>query len=130
MENIANFSIQRVAWLIRNDIWEGYKLVGVIALAVFGFFLFPYLNLDLNEDPTRHELLYNLLLFVGGFIFTSIIFRELYTKPRGQFYLTLPASHLEKITSKWLLSAILYPIGVTIGYWLFSIMGNLSLIHI
>ena len=123
MEN-TNFSIQRIGWLIRNDIWEGYKLIGIFALAIFGFFLIPYLNLDVHEDPTRHEILYSLLLIGGGFIFTSIVFRELYTKPRGQFYLTLPASHLEKISSKWVLSAILYPLGITIGYWLFSSIAN------
>jgi len=122
--NNSNFSIQRIGWLIRNDIWEGYKLIGIFALAIFGFFLIPYLNLDVNENPSRHELLYSILLIGGGFIFTSIIFRELFTKPRGQFYLTLPASHLEKLSSKWVLSAIIYPIGVTLGYWLFSLIAN------
>lgn len=120
----SNFSIQRIGYLIRKDIWESRKVAGIIGMAVFGLFFMIFMSFSKNGGPTPHAVLYPMLLFIGGFIFTSIIFRELYTKPRGQFYLTLPASHFEKISSKWLISAILYPIAITIFYWLFSIIAN------
>ena len=124
METNSNFSIQRIGYLIRKDIWESRKIAGIIGMAVFGFFLMIFMSFGRRAEETPHEVLYPMLLFIGGFIFTSIIFRELYTKPRGQFYLTLPASNFEKLLSKWLLSAILYPIAITIFYWLFSIIAN------
>ncbi len=124
METNSNFSIQRIGYLIRKDIWESRKIAGIIGTAVFGLFLMIFMSFSKRATQTPHEVLYPMLLFIGGFIFTSIIFRELYTKARGQFYLTLPASNFEKFSSKWLISAILYPIAITIFYWLFSIIAN------
>ncbi len=124
METNSNFSIQRIGYLIRKDIWESRKVAGIIGMAVFGFFFMIFMSFSKRANDTPHEVLYPMLLFVGGFIFTSIIFRELYTKPRGQFYLTLPASNFEKFSSKWLISAILYPVAITLSYWLFSIIAN------
>lgn len=124
METNSNFSIRRIGYLIRKDIWESRKVAGIIGMAVFGFFLMIFTSFSNRSGSTPHEVLYPMLLFIGGFIFTSIVFRELYTKPRGQFYLTLPASNFEKLSSKWLISAILYPIAITLFYWLFSIVAN------
>lgn len=121
MEN--TFSIQRIFWLIRNDIWEALKIIAIITLAVFGFGLFlAFVIPDKGRihESFPHDLFYLNIIFVGGFILTSVIFRELYTKPRGQFYLTLPASHLEKLVSKWLITAILFPIAVTLLYWVYD----------
>jgi len=123
MENNSNFSIQRIGWLIRSDVWEALKIIAIITLAVFGFGLFIAFVLPDSSSANRnfpHDKLYGNTLFVGGFVLTSVIFRELYTKPRGQFYLTLPASHAEKLISKWLLTAILFPIAVTLLYWLYD----------
>ncbi len=124
METNSNFSIQRIGYLIRKDIWESRKITGIVGMAVFGFIFMIFMSFPRRSEETPHEVLYPMLLFIGGFIFTSIIFRELYTKPRGQFYLTIPASNFEKVSSKWLISAILYPIAITIFYWLFSIIAN------
>ena len=36
METNSNFSIQRIGYLIRKDIWESRKVAGIIGMAVFG----------------------------------------------------------------------------------------------
>ena len=124
METNSNFSIPRIGYLIRKDFWESRKTIGIIALAVLGFCTLIYMSFDIGDEETPNQVSYILLLFIGGFIFTSIIFREFYTKPRGQFYLNLPASNFEKLASKWLITAIIYPIGVTLFYWLFTLIAN------
>jgi len=124
METNSNFSIQRIGYLIRKDFWESRKTIGIVALAVLGFCTLIYMSFDLGDEETPNQVSYGLLLFIGGYIFTSIIFREFYTKPRGQFYLNLPASNFEKLSSKWLITAIIYPIGITLFYWLFTLIAN------
>lgn len=51
------------------------------------------------------------LLFVGGFISTSLAFREARQNGAAGFYLTLPASHLEKFASKLLSTTLGYALG-------------------
>ncbi len=60
--------------------------------------------------------LYQNLLFLGGFIVTSLAFREVWQAGGGIFYLTIPGSLFEKLASKLLVTAVGYGVGVTIFY--------------
>ena len=60
-------------------------------------------------------------LLIGGIIFTSFSFWELTRKPSRQFFLSLPASCLEKWVSKWLLSAIIFPLIWMVLYQFFAL---------
>lgn len=51
------------------------------------------------------------LLFVGGFISTSLAFREARQNGAAGFYLALPASHFEKFASKLLVTTLGYAVG-------------------
>jgi hypothetical protein len=54
------------------------------------------------------------MLFLGGFILTSMAFRELRQGGGGIFYFTLPGSLLEKLLAKLLLTSLGYALGCAI----------------
>lgn len=47
-------------------------------------------------------------IFIGGFIVASMAYKELNSPARSQFYLTLPATTLEKLLSHWFVTSILF----------------------
>ena len=51
------------------------------------------------------------LLFLGGFIITSLSFREVWQNGAGIFYLTLPGSTFEKLLSKLLMTSVGFGVG-------------------
>ena len=51
------------------------------------------------------------LLFLGGFIVTSLSFREVWQNGGGIFYLTLPGSMFEKALSKLLMTSVGFGLG-------------------
>ena len=67
-----------------------------------------------------HEYWYSAFLVVGGLFYTSTVFSELNDKLERASYLSLPASHLEKFTTKWILTFIGFPLLFTILYFIFS----------
>jgi hypothetical protein len=54
------------------------------------------------------------MLFLGGFILTSMAFRELRLGGGGIFYFTLPGSLLEKLLAKLLLTSLGYALGCAV----------------
>jgi len=53
------------------------------------------------------------MCLVGGMILTSIIYWE-FRNPAGRIsYLTLPASHLEKVVSRGLYTLVIFPLAIT-----------------
>lgn len=66
------------------------------------------------------QTIFPFVLLGGGAIVTSLCFNVL-NSPQGRHaYLSLPASHLEKVTSKWIQTAILFPLITIVAYWLLS----------
>jgi hypothetical protein len=59
---------------------------------------------------------FNNLLFLGGFIVTSLAFREVWQNSGGIFYLTIPGSIFEKFTSKLIVTSIGYAVGSAIFF--------------
>ena len=51
------------------------------------------------------------ILFLGGFIVTSLAFHEIRQNGAGMFYLTLPGSLFEKLLSKLLITSVGYAVG-------------------
>ncbi|MBR9921081.1 MAG: hypothetical protein GYB31_09595 [Bacteroidetes bacterium] len=77
-------------------------------------------SLDNDPDPEYHMIWFGLNLLIGGFLFSSYAFNNMSTDAGKQFYLSLPASNLEKFLSKYLITAILFPLVLWLSYWLFS----------
>lgn len=60
------------------------------------------------------------IIFIGGYIFTSRIFNELQSPVKSHFFLTLPARAEEKLISAWLISSLFF---ITISYLLLSLIS-------
>ena len=119
------FNITRFSNLIRRDIIT-YKKAALYAFAgTFGLLTLIYFFARLTEDGNgitgdfwKH--IYIAFVYILGLSFTSIIFREFKT-PAGRLqFLSLPASNLEKLGSRWLYSLIVFPIFLTFAVWVMS----------
>lgn len=71
--------------------------------------------------------LYYVVLFVGGFVFTSNIFAEMHSPQRSIPFLTLPVSKLERLGNAWLLTAIIFPVLALLGIALIVLLAHLIL---
>jgi magnesium-transporting ATPase (P-type) len=112
-----NFSIRRLALLLRRDFSSGYKSVIIAMAAVGGFvILVSIVSAFGRELGPMHKTIYYPLLFLGGYIVTSLGFKELHLDAQSVFYLTLPGSSLEKFLSKLLVTSVGYAFGSLFFY--------------
>jgi len=112
-----DFHIRRLGLLLRRDFSAGYKSVFIAMAAVGGFVLLvSVLSVFGQARGPIHYTLYFPLLFIGGFIATSMIFKELHLDGQSVFYLTLPGSNLEKFLSKLLVTSLGYAFGSLFFY--------------
>jgi hypothetical protein len=118
LKNLSDtFSIRRLGRLLRRDFSAGYKSVFIAMAAVGGFvILVSVLSVLGRAGGPIHGTLYFPLLFIGGFIATSMIFKEVHLNGQSVFYLTLPGSSLEKFLSKLLVSSLGYAFGSLFFY--------------
>lgn len=130
MENKNNtFSFKRLFLLGKRQVIANLTgmLIGLAAFAgtllvinLLTVYFNPGIKLNLGVP-------FNLVLFIGGYVFTSIIFAELHNPQRSIPFLTLPVSNLERLVNAWLLTAILYPIMVFLGFALVTALAYLIL---
>jgi hypothetical protein len=107
----------KLLYLLRKDILESRKGMLIYALTLFLLMLLPSILTMIFSGPsyadiaTYYKSYFISFLFAGGFIITSLSFREdMYGKSTQHNWLMLPASPLEKLSVKVIFSAILYPI--------------------
>lgn len=101
-------SLKRIGLLLKRDLTSGYRSVLVIIGALSALLItFDILNFTIfngGTDPSHHVDTFTAILFIGGFIATSSIFKEVHRRESAQGYMMLPASPLEKVVSRVLLS--------------------------
>jgi hypothetical protein len=117
------FSVPRFSLLLQRELVHHYKTL----TTAFGFGLGVLLLLSILSVAGAntwnfHQTFFPLVLFWGGYIVTSMAFTEIHRAPRNYFYLTLPASPLEKYVSKLFLTSVGYILGALAGYFLFSLL--------
>jgi len=120
------FDFNRFSLLLKKELWSGNKKPLIVAGAVFGFLILVAL-LQIYWTGGYEEMNWNMfpvIIFFGGLIFTSVIFYEFNDKTGTHHYLSLPASNFEKFLSKWLITAILFPIGASILFLIYSKIGD------
>lgn len=129
MNPIKSFDINRIGLLIKKELFYQRKAPWIIIGAVFIMLLIFHL-LMASEDPGSNDLpgnqvgFYIATLLVLGTVFTSTAFNELNNKSEAHHYLSIPASSLEKLISKWLVTGIIYVIAFNIFYWVFTLFSN------
>ena len=100
-------SPRRLFLLLKRDLVHGYGAILIAMAAVGGvMLLFSFLSMLGGAGREFYSPFYGGLLFLGGFIFTSSVFREVHQPGPGQFYLTLPGTLIEKLVSKLLVSSV------------------------
>lgn len=122
MNTTLNFgrliALMRLDFVTKNKSYI-YGALGFLAVyCLFNFF--GAVDGD-PRDTEFHANFFPVFLIGFGLILSSFAFQEMNAPLERQTYLTLPASNLEKMTSKWILTFILFPIVFTLAYWILSI---------
>ncbi len=118
METNQYFSFPRFGHLMQREFAQNKKVILIIAAVAFLVVGGNALGWAYNREHGYHEFSYGFYLLIGGFILTSMSFTEMNRLDSRLFYLTLPASSLEKFISRWLITGLGFAIFFTIGYWI------------
>ncbi len=119
------FSPRRFGQLLLRDLASGYRSILTAMAAVAGAVILlsglTALGMAFSRGPVPagtgfHGGFFFQLLFIGGFIITSLAFREARQNGSGIFYMTLPASAFEKLVSKLLATSVGFALGSLVFY--------------
>ncbi len=119
------FDPKRFGLLLRKECRANHRTLLIVMALVVAFLLFSAnVYADDPDDGAAwfNKTWYPVILFLGGFLFTSVSFQEFVGDAQRQFYLNLPASNLEKFAGKWLITAGVFPIAYTLLYQILSLL--------
>jgi len=129
-----SFSLKRLGLLLRRD-FHNIRRTGLIVMGIGFCLLFITFYVSLSNELMGHRngnpnfnyfrlrMLFDLfspLFLVTGFALTSIAYSDLIRIPQAQAYLSLPATLFEKWLSKWILTALVFPVIFIFLYQVFS----------
>ena len=99
-----HFSFERLAWLLRADLANGYRPLLMVSATLAGIILIASLTSSEPIDATQGYFgtWYGGMLYIWGIIATSRAFTELHDKARNEAYLLIPASAFEKTIARLL----------------------------
>ncbi len=129
MEKINQFSAQRFLLLIKRYLLFNAKtwLIGLgatsgvmIVIGVIQAYISDY-GYNVSALATTGQV----IIYVGGFILTSMAYNEIHTPARSQFYLTLPATTTEKLFSQWLITSVFFVLVANLLLSVVLLIGNL-----
>lgn len=129
MKTPVQFSLPRFAKVLQNDLRRFARPILLGTAAVIAFLLINYVaNVDIHQAPDEsinfHPNMFGILLFIGGLVLTSFAFFELGRKEEGISFLLLPASHLEKWLSRWLITGFGFAAYFSLAYSVLSLAGD------
>lgn len=130
MENKNNtFSFNRLLLLGKRQVAGNLNGLLIAFAAIAGSLLVIALLTGYSSPASLMDIgpLFYVVLFVGGFVFTSNIFAELHSPQKSIPFLTLPVSKLERLVNAWLLTAILFPILAFLAFALVLLLAYLIL---
>jgi len=118
------FSVRRFGRLLLRDLAYGYRgLLIAMAAVAGGIIVFSAIGAlamsagGAMEGTVRGDGYFGFfqnLLFLGGFIATSLAFREVWQNGSGIAYLTLPGSVFEKFVVKLLATSVGFAVGTIV----------------
>ena len=96
-----SFSFSRLGLLIKKQWFDNAKLYSLSVLALIGLlaiiFIFWAIANENRYDEEDTYIVFLTLLFGAGLIFASTTFGALSDKAKGTYWLSIPATHLEKL---------------------------------
>jgi len=126
MKTANIISPNRLLFLLKRDILSNINTTLIVFGAVTAVIFLISAIMAYNNAPSGqlYFSLFTNLLFIGGFIVTSMIFKEMHKKETAQNYLLLPASNFEKFFSRLLISTIGFAIITVIGITVISYLSE------
>ena len=128
------FSARRFGQILFRELAGGYRSILIAMAAVAGTVIvlsvLTTLGISQGSGMTTAQTggfyagFFVQVLFLGGFIITSLAFREVQQNGAGIFYMTLPSSLLEKFVSKLLVTSVGYAVGSLVFYTIVAAAGE------
>ncbi len=130
MKTKIYFEWTRFYSLLRLENRRNRKGILLTLAIILGFMYFIGLILSPVMDPAmsvfEHYSGYAFSLLIGGFVLSSLAFRDHGNPLKRYNYLMLPASSFEKFLSMWVLTSPGWILGYTLIYTLYTILANLT----
>lgn len=126
METTNIFSPGRLLYLFKRDLYSNINTTIITSGAAMAV-IYLISAISAYYGSPSDQLYYNLftkLLFIGGLIATSTIFREMHRKETAQNYLLLPASTFEKFFSRLFISTIGFAVITIVGLTIISYLSE------
>jgi hypothetical protein len=122
------FSISRFWLLMKMEMSRSRKGFFMALAIIFGAMFIMGLLLTPVFDPDlriyEHTSGFAFTLLIGGFILSSLAYRDLGNELRRYNYLTLPVSSFEKFLSMWLLTSVGWILAYTLVYSIYTVLAN------
>lgn len=118
------FSFSRLWLLIKKQWFDNARLYLLSVMALVGILIITFTIWWLvnkqdhyfNENSTYA--IFFVTLFIAGLIFSSTTFNMLGDKPKGIYWLSVPATPLEKLGTGFFYSFIVFPTVYITSFWL------------
>lgn len=122
-----DFNLTRLGYYLKRQLYMNISSMWIAIVAVVGVLLVISGLTAINSPNKIQNLvpLYLVVLFVGGYIFTSKIFSEMHSPQKAYAFLTLPVSTAEKIIGGLLIVAPVYLIIALAGILMLSFTSGL-----
>lgn len=126
MKDSLAFRFDRYLKLLRNEIKFNHRGVFIVTGGLFvALTLLSFVVSErVGSDGEFMNIWYALTLIFGGFIYTSIAFRELNQPHTTHLYLMTPASVLEKFLVKWTLTTVGFIVFHFLVFNLFALIAQ------
>ncbi len=118
-------STKRLLLLVRKDLFIEKKFLAITPVTIGLLIIIASFMGALNRNnPDFHLSFYTFLLYTIGIIITSKIFTEMHSLKKNHFWYMTPASDLEKFLSRFIISAVIWPVFLLILYSAVSILSE------
>ena len=117
----------RLFFLLKRDVIRQWKDYLITIGGFFGGFLVIFIiNAKTGTiEADAHYAFMGILMFILGFIFTSMAFKDAHKKLLNHDWLMLPASTLEKFVEKLFLYAVVFPVVSILAYTVFTLFARI-----
>lgn len=118
----SSFSFQRLKWLIKKQGTEQARFYKLAVPAMTGILAFAYLFfITVHQRKLPHEYNGNIFIFgmyIFGGLLASTTFQPIHQKNTGNYWLSLPASALEKLLCALFYNTFMFTIVYTACFYL------------
>lgn len=121
------FSLTRVGKLIKKQLYENARLYTFSVLALFALLALVFTFWIIGSAPNHHEegtyIIMVFGLFIGGTIFASMSFSMLGSKDKGIYWLSVPATHFEKLVCTIFFTTIVFTLVYFLCFYMVKIIA-------